>query len=63
MPSLTLTGSVASEQASNAASGSSSRYNDTDLVKRLEEKDRRIQYLELKIQQLSQVNKTVCITY
>jgi len=49
MPPLSLT-SVSVAEHSNVTSSASS----SDLVKRLEEKDRRIQYLELKIQQLSQ---------
>lgn len=59
MPSLTLSGSLASEPSVNSVSVSSSRYNDTDLVKRLEEKERRIQYLELKVQQMSQESATI----
>ena len=34
----------------------SQRHGDSDLVRQLQEKERRIQYLELKIQQLTQVN-------
>ena len=38
-----------------AESGGAEQAAPGDLVKQLQEKDRRIQYLELKIQQLSQV--------
>ena len=34
----------------------SQRHGDSDLMQKLLEKERRIQYLELKIQQLTQVN-------
>ena len=37
----------------------SQRHGETDLVRQLQEKERRIQYLELKIQQLTQDSATI----
>ena len=37
----------------------SQRHGDTDLARQLQEKERRIQYLELKIQQLTQNSATI----
>ena len=36
----------------------SQRHGESELVRQLQEKERRIQYLELKIQQLTQVNQS-----
>ena len=40
-------------------SDTSQRTGETDLVRQLQEKERRIQYLELKIQQLTQDSATI----
>jgi len=47
---------AAEQQSESACVGAET---DTDLVRQLQEKDRRIQYLELKIQQLSQDSATI----
>ena len=53
MPSLSsLAGAVTVTETDEASPGTKEA---GDLVNQLREKDRRIQYLELKIQQLSQV--------
>ena len=46
---------IPSQTANDAESTNVGAEDDSDLVRQLQEKDRRIQYLELKIQQLSQV--------
>ena len=54
MPTLTSLAGAVSGAASEAGAGP---VEAGDLVNQLREKDRRIQYLELKIQQLSQVRE------
>ena len=51
-PPIVCSQAVVSESEAVRAGASS----DPDLMRQLQEKDRRIQYLELKIQQLSQVH-------
>ena len=41
----------------------SQRHGDSDLVRQLQEKERRIQYLELKIQQLTQDSATILVEH
>ena len=54
MPTLSSLAGAVSGAASETGPGTGVRESG-DLVNQLREKDRRIQYLELKIQQLSQV--------
>ena len=41
----------------------SQRHRDSDLMQQLQEKERRIQYLELKIQQLTQDSATILVEH
>jgi len=50
---------IPSQTANDAESTNVGAEDDSDLVRQLQEKDRRIQYLELKIQQLSQDSATI----